>query len=419
MSRYTIGGGVLAGILALLLVIFFVIDIPSDSTEVVVHDSLNDVTPTPITLVPRTIQFADGTEAMFEISEGMNIAIAAEGIGKARFMAMSSDNRLFVPDLVNYLLSPNGSITILENFNEDTKHFETKHTYLSNLQGVNDIEFYTDENGNEWLYVATTAQLTRYPYQAGDIEPSGAGEVVATFPARQAPGETSVVWHITRTIEVHDDRFYISVGSGCNSCEDPLNLMRGMIVSMDPDGSDVRVYADGLRNAVGLEWALGSLYATENGVDHLGVDSPDERLYKIEAGAHYAWPYCYEKNGEVFPDNSQEWETPISCEEAPRSVATFPPRSAPLGLTYFEKAHPLLQNSFLVSLHGSFNVDVGRGYELVRALPNGETETFMRGFLNEAGERVARPVDVLQHDENSFFLTDDHGGRVFYLFADE
>lgn len=409
-------------ILIVFLVAAFAVVLWRASSSGMLYEAGSTHTPpeTPdVSLAPHTVELPDGSEAVLRVAEPFKIAVAAEGLGKARFMAMSPDERMFVPDLVNYNLSHEGKVFILDDWNEETKRFETTHTYLSGLRGPNSVAFYTDEAGNHWLYVALTEHLLRYPYQEGDTSPSGEPEVVTTFPNSQAPGETSVVWHITRTLHFEDGLLYIAIGSGCNACEQPEGEMRGLIRVMEPDGSNERVYADGLRNAVGLEWAEGSLYATANGVDHLGADRPDETLYRIEEGVHYGWPYCYESNGELHPDDTFLWEDAFPCTDAPRSFVAFEPRSAPLGIAYFTNARPELDRTFLVSLHGSFDPLVRRGYEIVRVRKDGTRETFMDGFQSEDAEQLVRPVDILQHDENSFFFTDDHGGRVYYVYADE
>lgn len=372
----------------------------------------------PIKLATRTVAFANGAEASFRLAEPFNIAVAAEGLGKVRFMAVSPDGRIFVPDIVNYNLSHQGKVYILGDFNDITRRFETKHTYLSGLRGPNSVAFYTDEDGKDWIYIALTAHLIRYPYNAGDTAPSGRAEIIAEFPNTQTEGETSVVWHITRTLLFHEGRLYIAIGSGCNSCEHPDGEMRGMILSMDPDGKNVEVYASGLRNSVGLAWGESGLYATANGVDHLGLKAPDELMYAIQKGAQYPWPYCYEVSGEMHSETPQRWKMPYSCADAPRSFTAFAPHSAPLGLAYFNDIHPVLDGAFLVALHGSFEPEIRNGYEIVRVSGEGEQEIFMDGFQKSDGKVVARAVDILQHDKNSFFFTDDYGGRIFYVFEE-
>jgi glucose/arabinose dehydrogenase len=368
-------------------------------------------------LMDRFITLPDGTEAVFRLAEPFDITVAAEGLGKARFMAMSPDGRLFVPDLVDYNLSHQGKLYILDDYNEDTRQFEITHTYLSGLRGPNSVAFYTDTEGNDWLYLALTAHLVRYPYRAGDVAPSGQPEIVYEFPNQQSPGEESVVWHITRTILFHEDTLYIAIGSGCNSCEHLAGDLRGMVMTMRPDGSDARMYANGLRNSVGLEWVEDTLYATNNGADHLGVDRPDETLYRLVEGIHYGWPFCYESGGAQLEDTTSFWDEPVACVDVPRPLAVFEARSAPLGLAFFEDVHPVLKDTFLVALHGSFEPELRKGYELVRVTRTGETAVFMDGFQREDGSRIARPVDILQRGENSFFFTDDFSGRLYYVYA--
>ncbi|MEX0913015.1 MAG: hypothetical protein WDZ56_00635, partial [Candidatus Paceibacterota bacterium] len=213
MKKLALIVGVAAVALASYLFLF------SDSTEEYVPNISTFMGPSkeiikhqPLELQEQTVTLGGDAEATFRIPTGYSLQVAAEDLGKARFMAWSPDGRLFVPDLVDYQLSHEGQLFILEDFNEETGRFETKHTYLSGLRGPNSVAFYTDDEGQEWLYLALTAHLVRYPYQTGDTRPRGEGEIVAEFPNEQSEGEMSVVWHITRTILFHNDRLYVSVG---------------------------------------------------------------------------------------------------------------------------------------------------------------------------------------------------------------
>lgn len=384
--------------------------------------SAQEISLPPITHATRTVP-VDDREASFRIADSLELSVAADGLGKARFMAMSPDDRLFVPDLVDYQLSPGGRLYVLSDFDETEGRFQQKDVYLDDLTGANDIAFYTDESEQTWLYVATTAQLVRYPYETGAASPAGPAEVITQFPAEQAKSANSVVWHITRTIDLRDGRLYVSVGSGCNACEQENGAMRGMIYSMAPDGTDKRVYADGLRNAVGFTWAQlpgatsTALYATENGVDHLGDGEPNDVMYQLTKGEHYGWPYCYESDGETRKDTTRNWSTDYSCEEVPEPFTSFAPHTAPLGVEYFERGPDVLEGAFLVALHGSFEPRLGNGYKVVRVAPDGERTVLMDGFLEMEPEitRYGRPVDFLQYDENSFFFTDDYHGRIYYV----
>jgi glucose/arabinose dehydrogenase len=368
----------------------------------------------------RVVALPGGAEVTLTLPEPFSVAVAAEGLGKARLITQSPDGRIFIPDMVDYNLSRDGRVLILSDFNEATQRFETVATYLENLRGPNNVAFYTDRAGNNWLYLTLTEHLVRYPYRPGDTVPSGEPEVVYTFPNRQSGDATGIVWHLTRTALFGGDRLYVSVGSGCNSCEQAPGEMRAMILSMNPEGEDVEVVADGMRNAVGLVFVDDAFYATNNGSDHLGAELPLETLYRIEEGSHYGWPYCYEAPDGVVRDTTQGWQRPVDCALVPRALTIFPARSAPLGLEFFGASTlDALRNMFLVALHGSFNVSIGSGYEVAQVSPvTGKVQSFITGFLNPDGTRAARPVDIKAWSDRAFLLTDDYNGVLYYVYAE-
>ena len=369
----------------------------------------------PLELEDQVIIFSDETEATFHVAKGFELSLVAEDLGKARFLTKSQDGRLFVPDMVDWNDNTNGSIYILENWNEETGRFEGRHTYLTGLRNPHSLAFYKDAGGQDWLYVALTDKLVRYPYTAGDTAPSGEAETIAEFPDyRTVDGDA---WHITRTLLFDGNILYVSVGSSCNSCEEPEDEIRAEVITMNADGSDIKSFATGLRNAVGLAEKSGEIYATNNGPDHLGEGVPDDGIYRLEAGRDYGFPYCYETKGELKADETKVWERePIDCNTVPKLFASFGAHTAPLGLTYIGSGDPRLTDSFLVALHGSFLL-LPSGYSVNRVLPDGTNEVLVDGFLLENGERTGRPVHILQWDDNTFFISDDFNGRIYRLEA--
>src|SRR2546421_416335 len=71
------------------------------------------------------------------------------------------------------------------------------------------------------------------------------------------------------------------------------------------DGKFEKVYAKGLRNAVGILFhpITGELWATDNGRDLIGDDVPPETIYNVKEDTDYGWPYCY---GNRVPDKTQD-----------------------------------------------------------------------------------------------------------------
>ena len=100
----------------------------------------------------------------------------------------------------------------------------------------------------------------------------------------------------------------------------------------------------------------------------------------------------------------------------PAPFATFAAHSSPLGLEYFDSStqNAALQISFLVALHGSSKRRLRRGYRVVRIRQHSQPEDFITGFLKN-GVVHGRPCDILRVGADSFLLTDDYSGVIYYI----
>jgi len=363
-------------------------------------------------LVPHKITLANGKTFTLNLAQGFDIHVAAEGLKRVRFMTRSPDNRIFVTDMYNLTDNRRGVVYILDGFDANTKRFKKPISYLTGLRNPNSVAFYTDDNGNNWFYLALTDRLVRYRYETGANKLTGAAEVLATFPdyglAYKYGG-----WHLTRTIAVGDNRkIYVSVGSSCNSCEEKEEV-RATVIEMDPDGKNQRYFARGLRNAVGLRWIDGTLYATNMGADHLGPNRPADTLSEVKDSANYGWPYCYQTGARIFIDEKMNARgKKFDCRKAALAFAAFPGHSSPLGLEYFNSGP--LRDSFLVALHGSTTKRLNRGYKVVKVDRNGKQTDFLTGFIQN-GVVHGRPADIFRLTEDAFLVTDDNAGVVYIV----
>ena len=316
-------------------------------------------------LTEQVMAHPNGDTFSLFLPAGFAIRPLAWDLKRVRFMDVSPDERLFVTDMINLADNKIGKVWILEDYNDSNQAFNKKTVYLDKLRNPNSLAFYTDASGKDWLYVALTDKLVRYAYDKGSDKPGSAPEVLDIYPDYGLSYRYGG-WHLTRTIQFGDNgKLYVSVGSSCNTCEEKEEV-RASVVEMDPDGKNRRVFARGLRNAVGLEWVERNLYATNMAADHFGNDKPDDALFRVDENKNYGWPYYYHWNNQVYPDPKYDTiKTKTGIEKVQVAYSCLGAHTAPLGLAWFGKdraTDPALQNYFIVAQHGSFTPTIGRGY---------------------------------------------------------
>jgi glucose/arabinose dehydrogenase len=108
-----------------------------------------------------------------------------------------------------------------------------------------------------------------------------------------------------------------------------------------------------------------------------------------------------------------------SCEQVPAAYTTFAAHSSPLGFEYFGTVDPLLNSSFLVALHGASHPHIGTGYRVVQFSPRDRApRDFITGFLTYTNGRPivhGRPCGILRDGTDSFLLTDDYLGLIYFI----
>lgn len=365
-------------------------------------------------LTPHAIGTKDGRKFSLNLPADFEIIPAAEGLKRVRFFAKAPDGRIFVTDMYNLTDNKRGAVYILDGWDATSGKFSRVVPYMTGLKNPNSAQFYRDQQGQDWFYLAETDKLTRRRFTRGEERPTDTNpQTLATFPDYGLSYKYGG-WHLTRTVAFGSNgKLYVSVGSSCNSCEEKERV-RASIVEMNPDGSERREFARGLRNAVGLKWFGNNLFASNQGSDHLGLNRPDETFYSIKPGADYGWPYCHSSNGKIFPDPKLKRRG--GCANVTRPYAWFPARSSALGFDLFDDpdSTPPLKDAFVVSLHGSTNKDIGHGYKIVIMRKGQRLQDLVTGFL-ERGKINGRPCDIMRLDANSFLFSDDNKGVVYLV----
>ena len=400
-------------------------------------------------LVPHVLRLSSGKSIELSLPGDFEINVAAEGMHRVRFFAMSPDQRVFVTDMHDLSDNHLGAIYILNGWNAATHTFAGRTTYLSGLRNPNNVAFYIDPATHQaWLYTALTDKLIRYKYNAGDTAPGSAPEVLATFPAYGLDYKYGG-WHLTRTVafaNLHGaTRLYVTVGSSCNACNEKEPI-RATLSVMNPDGSNQHILASGLRNAVDLQFVPsidgGALFATNMGDDHLGDREPEDTFFELDSNAHaiaantnYGWPTCYFDHGQPRVDPYVATPDPahpvkpappagpppaqFDCSKVPTAYTVFMAHSSPLGMAYLTQGNDPLRDGFLVALHGAGKPRIGTGYRVVRFTPGKRhPENFILGFLSQAGGKPlvkGRPCGILETGPDSFLLTDDVNGVIYSI----
>ena len=432
----------------------------------------------------HSLRYAPGKSITLTLPQGFAVEVAASGLRRVRFFAVSPDGRIFATGMHDLSDNDLGSVFILQGWDAQTHRFTRITHYLDHLRNPNNLAFWTDPGSHQtWLYLPLTDKLVRYRYNAGDDAPTGAPETLMRFPGYGLSYKYGG-WHLTRTVAMvpvgGKTRLFVSMGSSCNYCQE-REVLRAAVVRMDPDGRNPVLIAQGLRNAVDLHFvpALGGLFASNMGDDHLGDQLPEDTFFRIAADpaapVDYGWPACYFAGGKPVHDgtplpsldnpaavapvpasskdsvygrqtgvaaagtnltaggghavtsdpNAALGRAPVplgSCEQVPAAYTTFLPHSSPLGFAYFDGTNRMLSGTFLVALHGASHPHIGTGYRVVRFTPEDRRpRNFITGFLTqERGRSVVhgRPCGILRIGADSFLLSDDYLGLVYYVHPD-
>lgn len=272
------------------------------------------------------------------------------------------------------------------------------------------------------LYIAETNQVAMYDFDKQNLKAVNKKKIV------DLPSGGN---HFTRTLMFmpypDHDRILISVGSSCNVCneDDPR---RAKVLSANFDGTDLKTFARGLRNAVfmAIHPVNGKVWTTEMGRDLLGDNVPPDEINILEEGKTYGWPICYGKNvhDTNFDKNTYIRNPCMEPFEKP-SYIDIPAHSAPLGLAFFpEEGWPQeYWYNLLVAYHGSWNRTEPTGYKIVRYKLDAQgnyfgEEDFMSGWLTKDGA-LGRPVDILIQPGGMIYVSDDKAGVIYKVVYHE
>jgi glucose/arabinose dehydrogenase len=214
-----------------------------------------------------------------------------------------------------------------------------------------------------------------------------------------------------------DGKLYVPVGAPCNICERD-DKRYASILQMNPDGSELEVFAEGVRNTVGFDWhpETKELWFTDNGRDMMGDDiPPDELNHAPRSGLHFGFPYCH---GEGIPD--PKFGDKRSCEGLVAPARALGPHVAALGMRFYTGSMfpRTYRGQIFFAEHGSWNRSSKIGYRVMRVELEGDRavsyEPFAEGWL-QGEEEWGRPVDVLVMPDGALLVSDDEAGVIYRI----
>lgn len=360
------------------------------------------------------------------VPEGFAVEAFAQGFEQPRAMRVAPNGDLFVAD------SQAGKVHVIRVADSGKP---AREVFASGLREPYGIAFYPPGPQPQWVYVGNSDSVVRFPYATGDMKARGGSQVIV--PRLPSGG------HWTRDLAFTADgqRLLIAVGSGSNVAESlareppkgladwsrtqPLGAawgseeLRADVLSAQPDGKDLRVFATGLRNCTGLaiQPVTKEPWCTVNERDAIGDNTPLEYATHVKEGAFYGWPWYFigahedPRHPGARPDLKDKVTVPDVFMQA---------HSAPLQIAFYEGSmFPAeYRGGAFVTMHGSWNRALRTGYKVVflpfrDGKPTGEYVDFMTGFVTGKGEVWGRPVGVAVAKDGSLFVSDDAGRTIW------
>jgi glucose/arabinose dehydrogenase len=375
--------------------------------------------------------------AALKVPPGFTVERFAGGLRQPRVLRAAPNGDIFVAETTSdqiRLLRPG----------EDGKTPARNEIYARGLDDPFGIAFYPPGPDPQWVYVANTNSVVRFAYRNGDLAAQGKPETMVARLAETTGG------HSTRDIAFSSDgkRMFVSVGSGSNVANGQARKTpdeiksweaahglgaawddetgRADVLVFDPDGSNGRIFATGIRNCVGLavQPATDALWCSTNERDGLGDDLVPDYVTRVRDHAFYGWPWWYVGDHE---EPRHQGERPDLRGHVTIPDVLLQAHSASLGMAFYPigptgaAAFPAdYRGDAFAALHGSWNRSRRTGYKLVRirikdGAPTGEYEDFLTGFAIDDSSVWGRPVGVAVARDGALLVSEDGNGTIWRI----
>jgi glucose/arabinose dehydrogenase len=343
--------------------------------------------------------------------KGFKVDLYAAGLDNPRLIRTAPNGDVFVVE------DRPGRILVFRGMTNDGKT-EEMHIFATGLNRPYGLAFYPPGPDPRWVYVGNTNEVVRFAYKNGDLKATGQPQHIADLPSGGG--------HITRDIQFSLDgkRMFVGIGSASNVDDPdttPREKNRADILVFNPDGSDMKVFAYGIRNAGGglaVNPKTGELWCSVNERDALGDNLVPDYITHVQEGGFYGWPWWYMG---AHQDPRHMGKRPDLKDTAIVPDVLLQPHNASLEITFYDgKQFPAeYQGDIFAGQHGSWNKAARAGYEVIRVPlhqtghATGEYEDFLTGFVLDDGDVWGRPVGVTVAPDGLLLVTDDGSNSIW------
>lgn len=346
--------------------------------------------------------------ASLDLPEGFMIHPYAPDFSfqRPRFMLLGPSNEVLISDSHD-----TGGIYVLQDTDQDGVA-DSRHVLVENLYRPYGIAFW-----NNYVYVAGRVELNRWKYDTSSMTVSGDAEVVLAWPEFEGG-------HWTRTIIFNREgtKMFVSIGSESN-VDAGEDSRRAAINVYNPDGTGHEIYAQGLRNAVGLDFhpETDQIWVTVQERDALGDDLVPDYLSSVGEGQFFGWPYGYIGPHE---DPRRKGERPDLVARTRYPDVLLPAHCGALDIEFYTGS--MLPDEYkggaFVACHGSWNRSQRVGYRVdfvpfYNGQPTAGPQPFLSGWMldEDKTEVWGRPVGILELSDGSLLVTDDGGKKIWRI----
>lgn len=365
---------------------------------------------------PKIVPRPEG--ASLKVPAGFQIEMFASGLENPRHLTTAPNGDIFVSE------SEPGRIRVLHDADGDGKP-EQMTVFAKDLKKPFGLAFYPPGANPQYVYVANTDGVVRFPYSNGDLQATGPSQRITNL---SSGGRLEGGGHWTRDIVFSADgkQLFASVGSKSNVDEehDAVENERARILVLDPEGKNKRPYATGIRNPVGLAIhpETGELWTSVNERDGLGDDLVPDYVTHVQEGGFYGWPWVYLGN-----NNDPRHPTGSHPDFVAKTIVPdvlIQSHSASLNMTFYSGAQfpAEFRGSAFAALHGSWNRETRTGYKVIRIPTEGGKaqayyEDFVTGFVLPDGNVWGRPVGLCIAKDGSLLMSEDGNNTVWRISA--